>query len=180
MARLTWPGNALPDASQGRLTLLLGPPSSGKSTLLRLLAGSLTPREARQQGLELRGAITYNGEKLDRFQVRAAGNAPLPLAPTRAFCGASRRRPRREGRRRGRRLGRSAPQVRRTASMVEQVDNHLAELTVRETFDFAAASLGAGTAHRECRREPLGFGPAGPHDPTWCNASPPPSVCVVT
>ncbi len=32
----------------------------------------------------------------------------------------------------------------KTASLVLQVDNHIAELTVRETLDFAARVLGVG------------------------------------
>lgn len=34
--------------------------------------------------------------------------------------------------------------VGRTAAYVDQVDNHIAELTVRETLDFAARVQGAG------------------------------------
>ncbi|KAJ3686419.1 hypothetical protein LUZ61_015583 [Rhynchospora tenuis] len=44
-----------------RMTLLLGPPSSGKTTLLLALAGKLDPT------LKLSGEITYNGYALDEF-----------------------------------------------------------------------------------------------------------------
>ncbi|KAL8537692.1 hypothetical protein ACS0TY_012730 [Phlomoides rotata] len=44
-----------------RMTLLLGPPSSGKTTLLLALAGKLDPT------LKARGEITYNGHMLDEF-----------------------------------------------------------------------------------------------------------------
>lgn len=44
-----------------RMTLLLGPPSSGKTTLLLALAGKLDP------GLEVSGEVTYNGYGLDEF-----------------------------------------------------------------------------------------------------------------
>lgn len=44
-----------------RMTLLLGPPSSGKTTLLLALAGKLDPT------LKTRGEITYNGHMLDEF-----------------------------------------------------------------------------------------------------------------
>ncbi|XP_026404553.1 ABC transporter G family member 32-like [Papaver somniferum] len=44
-----------------RLTLLLGPPSSGKTTLLLALAGRLGP------GLQTSGKVTYNGHGLDEF-----------------------------------------------------------------------------------------------------------------
>jgi energy-coupling factor transporter ATP-binding protein EcfA2 len=44
-----------------RMTLLLGPPSSGKTTLLLALAGKLDPT------LEVSGEVTYNGYGLDEF-----------------------------------------------------------------------------------------------------------------
>ncbi|EAZ13392.1 hypothetical protein OsJ_03311 [Oryza sativa Japonica Group] len=44
-----------------RMTLLLGPPSSGKTTLLLALAGKLDPT------LETSGEVTYNGYGLDEF-----------------------------------------------------------------------------------------------------------------
>lgn len=43
------------------MTLLLGPPSSGKTTLLLALAGKL------DRGLEKKGRITYNGHTLNEF-----------------------------------------------------------------------------------------------------------------
>ncbi|KAH8522568.1 hypothetical protein H0E87_003275 [Populus deltoides] len=44
-----------------RLTLLLGPPSSGKTTLLLALAGKLDP------DLKLSGRVTYNGHEMNEF-----------------------------------------------------------------------------------------------------------------
>ncbi|CAO2181116.1 unnamed protein product [Urochloa humidicola] len=44
-----------------RMTLLLGPPSSGKTTLLLALAGRLGP------GLKMSGNITFNGHHLNEF-----------------------------------------------------------------------------------------------------------------
>ncbi|KAK9281909.1 hypothetical protein L1049_004817 [Liquidambar formosana] len=44
-----------------RMALLLGPPSSGKTTLLLALAGKLDP------SLKVEGGITYNGHRLDEF-----------------------------------------------------------------------------------------------------------------
>ncbi|KAJ9568576.1 hypothetical protein OSB04_004542 [Centaurea solstitialis] len=44
-----------------RMALLLGPPSSGKTTLLLALAGKL------DQSLKVEGEITYNGHKLNEF-----------------------------------------------------------------------------------------------------------------
>ncbi|KAL3825129.1 hypothetical protein ACJIZ3_021158 [Penstemon smallii] len=45
----------------GRLTLLLGPPSSGKTTLLLALAGCL------KSDLQMSGKVTYNGHDLNEF-----------------------------------------------------------------------------------------------------------------
>ncbi|XP_011078340.1 ABC transporter G family member 32 [Sesamum indicum] len=45
----------------GRLTLLLGPPSSGKTTLLVALAGRL------RSDLQMSGKVTYNGHALNEF-----------------------------------------------------------------------------------------------------------------
>ncbi|KAK9830492.1 hypothetical protein WJX72_012062 [[Myrmecia] bisecta] len=81
----------------GRLTLLLGPPGSGRSTLLKALAGQLEHDKAIRVG----GEVTYNGEQFDSF----------------------------------------VPE--RTAAYISQIDTHLAELTVRETIDFAARCQGA-------------------------------------
>ncbi|KAG5227869.1 pleiotropic drug resistance protein [Salix suchowensis] len=44
-----------------RLTLLLGPPSSGKTTLLLALAGKLDP------SLKYSGCVTYNGHEMNEF-----------------------------------------------------------------------------------------------------------------
>ncbi|XP_021295062.1 ABC transporter G family member 35-like [Herrania umbratica] len=44
-----------------RMTLLLGPPSSGKTTLLLALAGKLDP------SLRVEGEVTYNGYRLNEF-----------------------------------------------------------------------------------------------------------------
>ncbi|CAI9101370.1 OLC1v1038676C1 [Oldenlandia corymbosa var. corymbosa] len=45
----------------GRMTLLLGPPGCGKTTLLKALSGNLS------KSLEICGDITYNGYKLSEF-----------------------------------------------------------------------------------------------------------------
>ncbi|XP_076908739.1 ABC transporter G family member 32-like [Bidens hawaiensis] len=79
-----------------RLTLLLGPPSSGKTTLLLALAGRLGHE------LKLSGKITYNGCELNEF----------------------------------------VPQ--RTCAYVSQQDCHMAEMTVRETLQFAECCQGFG------------------------------------
>ncbi|CAK8543696.1 unnamed protein product [Lathyrus sativus] len=57
--------NILKDVSgiikPSRLTLLLGPPSSGKTTLLLALAGKLDPN------LKFSGKVTYNGHEMNEF-----------------------------------------------------------------------------------------------------------------
>ncbi|KAL9463301.1 hypothetical protein AB3S75_001164 [Citrus x aurantiifolia] len=83
----------------GRLTLLLGPPSSGKTTLLLALAGKLDPT------LKVSGRVTYNGHDTDEF----------------------------------------VPQ--RTAAYISQHDNHIGEMTVRETLAFSARCQGVGTRY---------------------------------
>ncbi|XP_019195429.1 PREDICTED: pleiotropic drug resistance protein 1-like isoform X4 [Ipomoea nil] len=45
----------------GRMTLLLGPPSSGKTSLLLALAGQLDP------SLEFSGRVSYNGHEMNEF-----------------------------------------------------------------------------------------------------------------
>ncbi|KZV20014.1 pleiotropic drug resistance protein 1-like [Dorcoceras hygrometricum] len=45
----------------GRMTLLLGPPNSGKTTLLLALAGKLDPE------LKVSGRVTYNGSEMTEF-----------------------------------------------------------------------------------------------------------------
>ncbi|KAK1550743.1 hypothetical protein Q3G72_023989 [Acer saccharum] len=79
-----------------RMTLLLGPPSSGKTTLLLALAGRL------QRQLQMSGRITYNGHGLKEF-----------VPP-------------------------------RTSAYVSQQDLHAAEMTVRETLEFAGRCQGVG------------------------------------
>ncbi|KAL2624782.1 hypothetical protein AAZV13_07G014600 [Glycine max] len=43
------------------MTLLLGPPSSGKTTFLLVLSGRLTPN------LNVSGKVTYNGHGMNEF-----------------------------------------------------------------------------------------------------------------
>ncbi|KAJ3694173.1 hypothetical protein LUZ60_009653 [Juncus effusus] len=104
-----------------RMTLLLGPPSSGKTTLLLALAGRLGT------DLQMSGNITYNGHKLKEF----------------------------------------VPQ--RTSAYVGQQDWHAAEMTVRETLDFAGRSQGVGIKYQMLmellrREKNLGIKPDGDLD----------------
>ncbi|GJP69950.1 hypothetical protein CLOP_g944 [Closterium sp. NIES-67] len=80
----------------GRMTLLLGSPGAGKTTLMTALAGHL------DRHLKLAGSITYNGQELKDFNPA------------------------------------------RTASCVPQTDEHIGEMTVRETLDFSAQLQGRG------------------------------------
>ncbi|TYH15189.1 hypothetical protein ES288_A05G022900v1 [Gossypium darwinii] len=82
-----------------RLTLLLGPPSSGKTTLLLALAGRLGTH------LQMSGEVTYNGHGLKEF-----------VPP-------------------------------RTSAYVSQQDWHVAEMTVKETLEFAGRCQGVGSKY---------------------------------
>ncbi|CAI0438488.1 unnamed protein product [Linum tenue] len=80
-----------------RMVLLLGPPSSGKTTLLNSLAGlEMDP------SLKVSGKLTYNGHTTSEFVAQ------------------------------------------RTAAYIGQHDNHIGELTVRETLAFSARCQGTG------------------------------------
>ncbi|XP_011005974.1 PREDICTED: pleiotropic drug resistance protein 3-like [Populus euphratica] len=79
-----------------RMTLLLGPPGCGKTTLLQALAEKL------DESLKVEGEISYNGYKLNEF----------------------------------------VPQ--KTSVYISQYDEHISEMTVRETLDFSARCQGIG------------------------------------
>nr|XP_043617466.1 ABC transporter G family member 29-like [Erigeron canadensis] len=63
-AKLSIIKNASGIIKPARMALLLGPPSSGKTTLMLALAGRLDP------SLRVEGEITYNGHTLDEFEPR--------------------------------------------------------------------------------------------------------------
>ncbi|RYR55112.1 hypothetical protein Ahy_A06g030357 isoform B [Arachis hypogaea] len=79
-----------------RMTLLLGPPSSGKTTLLLALAGKLG------KDLKKSGRVTYNGHGVEEFVAQ------------------------------------------RSSAYIGQHDNHIGEMTVRETLAFSARCQGVG------------------------------------
>ncbi|KAL9460374.1 hypothetical protein AB3S75_003560 [Citrus x aurantiifolia] len=81
----------------GSMTLLLGPPRSGKTTLLLALAGKL------DSSLKVSGRVTYNGHNMDEFEPE------------------------------------------RVAAYISQHDNHIGEMTVRETLAFSARCQGVGS-----------------------------------
>eukprot|EP00884_Botryococcus_braunii_P016921 jgi/Botrbrau1/3912/Bobra.0183s0133.1 len=87
-----------------RFTLLLGPPASGKSTLLKALSDQL-----RGSGVKVYGSVKYNGQSYSEFACE------------------------------------------RTAAYVEQTDVQIAQLTVRDTLDFAARCQGTGHYPRELK-----------------------------
>ncbi|KAH9290325.1 hypothetical protein KI387_034442 [Taxus chinensis] len=80
-----------------RMTLLLGPPGSGKTSLLLALANRL------DTDLKVSGSVTYNGENVDKLVAE------------------------------------------RISAYVAQNDIHFGEMTVRETFSFAARCQGFGS-----------------------------------
>ncbi|KAK0591339.1 hypothetical protein LWI29_000215 [Acer saccharum] len=80
-----------------KMTLLLGPPGCGKTTLLKSLSGN------QDQSLKVTGEVSYNGYRLEEF----------------------------------------VPQ--KTSAYISQNDQHIAEMTVRETLDFSACCLGVGS-----------------------------------
>ncbi|GAX73712.1 hypothetical protein CEUSTIGMA_g1165.t1 [Chlamydomonas eustigma] len=79
----------------GHMTLLLGPPGSGKSSFLKALSGRLES----SSNLKKSGEILYNGHTFDEFNVI------------------------------------------RTSAYVGQIDNHVPQLTVYETLEFAQQCL---------------------------------------
>ncbi|CAL8463057.1 g2591 [Coccomyxa elongata] len=75
----------------GRLTLLMGPPQSGKSLFMHMLAGRLQ----RSKFLRVKGSVLYNGRNAKEFNMA------------------------------------------RAIAMVDQIDEHIPILTVRESLEFA-------------------------------------------
>ncbi|KAG2491996.1 hypothetical protein HYH03_009726 [Edaphochlamys debaryana] len=137
----------------GRMTLLLGPPGSGRSTLLKALAGQLVPPTEGAASAALAAA-------------RCVGRGADPAATV----------VRRHGRIKvqgsvlynGKPADGSAFEITRAATYVGQTENHLPELTVAETLNFAAECQGPGIAkwlHRLLvqKEAEAGLQPNDPH-----------------
>ncbi|KAG2492020.1 hypothetical protein HYH03_009749 [Edaphochlamys debaryana] len=135
----------------GRMTLLLGPPGSGRSTLLKALAGQLVPPTEGAASAALAAA-------------RCVGRGADPAAAV----------VRRHGRIKvqgsvlynGKPADGSAFEVTRAATYVGQTENHLPELTVAETLTFAAECQGHGVVKRliEIMMEREAAAGVKPHD----------------
>jgi ABC transporter len=65
----------------GRQYLVLGPPASGKSTLLQAIAGQLQPNKFEK----VEGTISYNGRTLAVRNIFDLGCSLLPLLPSRMW-----------------------------------------------------------------------------------------------
>ncbi|KAL3696050.1 hypothetical protein R1sor_010126 [Riccia sorocarpa] len=100
----------------GRMMLVLGPPASGKSTLLKALAGK------HDKGLKIHGARLSRWERFFKSGPESQQLGSITYN--------------------GHDLSEFIPQ--RTSAYVSQNDNHMGEMTVRETLDFAARCMGAG------------------------------------
>ncbi|BBN01006.1 hypothetical protein Mp_2g03890 [Marchantia polymorpha subsp. ruderalis] len=100
----------------GRMLLALGPPGCGKSTLLKALAGK------HDKGLKVHGAGLSRWESLFKSgpQHQKLGSITYNGHDMTEFI------------------------AERTSAYVSQNDNHIGELTVRETLDFAARCMGVG------------------------------------
>ena len=164
----------------GRLTLLLGPPSSGKTTLLKALSGKLPSQQGGDLQARRAAALAHpqaciipclgSMQPLRCWRtladichnLRTAGSlacacyhataqpraAPakhlVPLIAAKS-CVCTMQV---NGSITYNGYGFAECVVGRTAAYVDQVDNHIAELTVRETLDFAARVQGAGFGAR--------------------------------
>ncbi|KAG2484025.1 hypothetical protein HYH03_017115 [Edaphochlamys debaryana] len=103
------------------MTLLLGPPGSGRSLLLKALAGQLQAQSP-LLGLKLGGR-----KEAEPYR---KGPGDLHLYGEVCYNGIS--------------TSGEGLQIPRTATYISQTETHLAELTVRETLEFAAACQGTG------------------------------------
>ena len=111
------------------MTLLLGPPSSGKTTLLLALAGKLDPAlkvliniVASSHNEDLASDVSYLTHDVE-FVWQFTGNVTYN----------------------GHAMNEFIPQ--RTAAYISQHDLHIGEMTVRETLAFSARCQGVGTQH---------------------------------
>lgn len=116
-----------------RMTLLLGPPASGKTTLLQALSGKLDDDLRVCDPLLLSTSCvnpihSYTQLILEVILI-CGGDEQVTGKVT--YCGHE--------------FNEFVPQ--RTCAYISQHDLHYGEMTVRETLDFSARSLGVGTRY---------------------------------
>ncbi|KAK8551179.1 hypothetical protein V6N12_039836 [Hibiscus sabdariffa] len=122
----------------GRMTLLLGPPSSGKTTLLLALAGKLDPTLKVLYQIHFFSFTVF----LSMLLVLALSSAFALVSNSEVkillqFSGTVTYN--------GHTMDEFVPQ--RTAAYISQYDLHLGEMTVRETLAFSARCQGVGTRY---------------------------------
>ncbi|KAG2454171.1 hypothetical protein HYH02_001206 [Chlamydomonas schloesseri] len=126
----------------GRMTLLLGPPGAGRSTLLKALAGQLIPPSA---------APVPGGPKCSSSsRSAAAADGGAGLVPVRTAGGLKQYGTIKYNGlpMQGDNGSKPAFDVARVATYVSQTENHLPELTVAETLTFAAQCQGSDLVPR--------------------------------
>lgn len=132
---------------QGRTTVLLGAPGSGKSVLMRLLAGHLQPTKAlrvrQRMGRRLLrpAAQQMPGRTCMCSWSPACRASPRPHRPVAPLPP-----PQISGKVRYNGRGAAEFDLRRSGAYVDQYDVHIPTLTVRETLWFALRSLRSGGA----------------------------------
>ena len=118
------------------MTLLLGPPSSGKATLLLALAEKLDPDlKVKLISIELKFFIGVSNILLLFKLIRRVSNFEnqnlLQLSGNVTYNGHG--------------MNEFVPQ--RTAAYISQHDHHIGEMTVRETLTFSARCQGVGSRY---------------------------------
>lgn len=113
------------------MTLLLGPPSSGKTTLLLALAGKLDPDLKVKRNLTLSSNFSLIGVQKFIHISNLKRKFLLQLSGSVSYNGHG--------------MNEFVPQ--RTAAYIGQHDLHIGEMTVRETLVFSARCQGVGTRY---------------------------------